>query len=141
MNIITLPTSNLFTEGRIDPDNPRRGLTRVKDFVSAGVNVALGTDNLDDTYLPFANMNLLLEAHVCACAAHLGNEDELRELTRMVTHNGAATLGLEGYGSALGDRADLVLLDTDDYGSIVTMQPEKTYVIKAGRVVSENGWR
>jgi cytosine deaminase len=141
MNIITLPTSNLFTEGRVDPDNPRRGLTRVKDFVSAGVNVALGTDNLDDTYLPFANMNLLLEAHVCACAAHLGNDDELRELTRMVTQYGAVTLGLEGYGSALGDRADLVLLDTGHYGSIVTAQPEKTHVIKAGRVVSENGGR
>ena len=141
MNIVSLPTSNLFTEGRIDPDNPRRGLTRVKDFLHAGVNVALGTDNLDDTYLPFANMNLLLEAHVCACAAHLGNEDELRELMRMVTYNGAATLALEGYGTAPGDRADLVLLDTDDYRSIVTTQPEKTHVIKAGKVVTENGGR
>jgi cytosine deaminase len=141
MNIITLPTSNLFTEGRTDPYNPRRGLTRVKDFVGSGVNVALGTDNLDDTYLPFANTNLLLEAHVCACAAHLGNEDELRELMRMVTYNGAATLALEDYGTALGDRADLVLLDTDDYRSILTTQPEKTYVIKAGRVVAENGGR
>lgn len=141
MNIITLPTSNLFTEGRTDPDNPRRGLTRVKDFMRASVNLALGTDNLDDTYLPFANMNLLLEAHVCACAAHLGNEDELRELTRMVTYNGAATLGLKHYGTGLGARADLVLLDTDDHGSIVTTQPEKTHVIKAGRVVAENGGR
>jgi cytosine deaminase len=139
MNVITLPTSNLFTEGRTDPDNPRRGLTRVKDFVSAGVRVALGTDNLDDTYLPFANMNLLLEAHVCACAAHLGNEEELRELLRMVTYNGAATLALEGYGTAIGDRADLVLLDTDDHRSIVTMQPEKRHVIKAGMVVAQLG--
>jgi cytosine deaminase len=100
--------------------------------------VALGTDNLDDTYLPFANMNLLLEAHVCACAAHLGNEDELRELLRMVTYNGAATLALEGYGTAVGDRADLVLVDSADYRSILTTQPEKTHVIKAGRVIAEN---
>ena len=139
MNIITLPTSNLFTEGRTDQVNPRRGLTRVKDFLAAGVNVALGTDNLDDTYLPFANMNLLLEAHVCACAAHLGNEDELRELLRMVTYNGAATLALEGYGTAVGDRADLVLVDSADYRSILTTQPEKTNVIKDGRVIAENG--
>ena len=139
MNIITLPTSNLFTEGRTDADNPRRGLTRVRDFLRAGVNVALGTDNLDDTYLPFANMNLLLEAHVCACAAHLGNKEELAQLMQMLTHNGARTLGLEGYGTAPGDRADLVLLDTDDYSAIVTTQPEKTHVIKNGRVVAENG--
>jgi cytosine deaminase len=141
MNIITLPTSNLFTEGRTDPDTPRRGLTRVKDFLRAGVNVAMGTDNLDDTYLPFANMNLLLEAHVCAVAAHLGNRDELEHLLRMVTYNGARTLALEGYGTAVGDRADLVVLDTSDHGSIMRSQPEKVYVIKAGRVVAENGGR
>ena len=47
----------------------------------------------------------------------------------------------DSYGTALGDRADLVLLDTNDYRSIVTTQPEKTYVIKAGRVVAENGGR
>ena len=103
--------------------------------------MSLGTDNLDDTYLPFANMNLLLEAHICACAAHLGNEDELRRLTQMVTYNGAQTMALEGYGTAIGDRADVVLLDTDDHRSIVTTQPEKTHVIKAGRVVARNGRR
>jgi cytosine deaminase len=139
MNIITLPTSNLFTEGRADDDNPRRGLTRVKEFLRAGVNLAVGTDNLDDTYLPFANMNLLLEAHVCACAAHLGSKDERRALLLSVTHNAARVLALEGYGTAVGCRADLVVLDTTDHGSIVMTQPEKTHVIKAGRVVAQNG--
>lgn len=136
MNVITLPTSNLFTEGREDRVTPRRGLTRVKDLLQAGVNVAMGTDNLDDTYLPFANANLLLESHVCACAAHLGNADELAQVLDMVTYNGARTLMLEGYGTAVGCRADLVLLDTTDHGSIVRTQPEKTYVIKAGSVVA-----
>jgi cytosine deaminase len=83
-------------------------------------------------------MNLLLEAHVCACAAHLGSEDELRKLMRIVTYSGATTLALDRYGTAQGDRADLVLLDTDDYRSIVTTQPGITHVIKAGTVVAEN---
>ncbi len=136
INVITLPTSNLFTEGRTDPDTPRRGLTRVKDLVRGGVNVAMGTDNLDDTYLPFANMNLLLEAHVGAVAAHLGNEDELAQVLRMITYNGARTLTLDGYGTAVGCRADLVVLDTADHSSIMKTQPEKAYVIKAGEVVA-----
>jgi cytosine deaminase len=139
MSIITLPTSNLFTEGRTDEDTPRRGLTRVKDFLRAGVNVAMGTDNLDDTYLPFASMDMLLEAHVCACAAHLGNEAEMGDLLRMVSHNGAHALMLEDYGTGVGCRADLVLLDTADHASIVATQPEKNFVIKGGRVVAENG--
>lgn len=141
LNIITLPTSNLFTEGRLDEDLPRRGLTRVRDFLTAGVNVALGTDNLDDTYLPFANMDLLLEAHVCACAAHLGNEQERSHLLDMITTNGAKTLVLDDYGVAVGAIADLVVLDTNDALGVVTGQPEKTHVIKRGRIVAENGAR
>jgi cytosine deaminase len=74
-------------------------------------------------------------------AAHLGNEDELRRLLEMVTVNGARTLGLEDYGTTVGSRADLVVLDTNDHGSVVTTQPEKTYVIKAGSVVAQNGTR
>jgi cytosine deaminase len=138
MNIITLPTSNLFTEGRTDVCNPRRGLTRVKDFLRAGVNVAFGTDNADDTYLPFANLDMLLEAHVCACAAHLGTVDERRALVLMATHNAAQALGLEGYGIGVGAQADLVVLDTTDFDAIVTTRPEKLYVLKSGRVVAAN---
>jgi cytosine deaminase len=139
MSILTQPTSNLFTEGRTDANLPRRGLTRVKDFLQAGVNMGMGTDNLDDTYLPFANMDLLLEAHVCAVAAHLGNQDERRALLGMVTHGGARALGLEGYGAKVGDRADLVVLDAFTYDDITTTQPAKAFVIKAGRVVAEGG--
>ena len=139
VNVITLPSSNLFTEGRTDKDTPRRGLTRVKSFLQAGVNVAMGTDNLDDTYLPFANMNPLLEAHVCACAAHLGNQNELPQLRGMITHSGAQTLAIERYGTAGGCRADVVVLETADHSSIVTTQPEQSHVIKAGRVVAVNG--
>ena len=138
MNVITLPTSNLFTEGRADPTNPRRGLTRLKDLWRAGVNVSFGTDNLDDTYLPFSNMDLLLEAYVCACAAHFGTVDERRALVRMATHNAAEILGIEYYGIDVGRCADLVVLDTTLFDDIVTAQPEKLYVIKSGRVVMTN---
>ncbi len=138
LNIVTLPTSNLFTEGRTDAKNPRRGLTRVKDFLRAGVNLAFGTDNLDDTYLPFSNIDPLLEAHVCAVAAHLGTVDERRALMRMATHNGARVLGIEDYGLAVGCRADLVVLDTADYDAIIGTRPEKLYVIKDGAVIVTN---
>jgi cytosine deaminase len=138
LNIVTLPTSNLFTEGRTDAKNPRRGLTRVKDFLRAGVNVAFGTDNLDDTYLPFSNIDPLLEAHVCAVAAHLGTVEERRALMRMATHNAARVLGIEDYGIAVGCRADLVVLDTTDYDAIIGTRPEKLHVIKDGAVVVTN---
>ena len=139
LNVITNPTSNLFTEGRTDGVNPRRGLTRVKDFLAAGVNVSMGTDNIDDTYLPYVHADLLLEAFLASAAAHLGTAAERRALLRMVTGSGARTLGIEAeYGLAPGRRADLVVLDACTVDEVITHQPEKRYVFKAGCLMTSN---
>lgn len=139
LNVITNPTSNLFTEGRTDPINPRRGLTRVKDFLAAGVNVSMGTDNIDDTYLPYVNADMLQEAFVASAAAHLGTLAERRALLRMCTVNGARTLGIDReYGLAPGARADLVVLDAISLDEVITRQPEKLSVFKGGRLMAAN---
>jgi cytosine deaminase len=139
LNVITNPTSNLFTEGRADVVNPRRGLTRVKDFLGAGVNVSLGTDNIDDTYLPYVHADPLQEAFLASAAAHLGTRGERRALLGMVTSNGARTLGIDAeYGLAQGKHADLVVLDAATVDEVITHQPEKLYVFKAGRLMASN---
>lgn len=139
LNVITNPTSNLFTEGRTDAVNPRRGLTRVKDFLAAGVNVSMGTDNIDDTYLPYVHADPLQEAFLASAAAHLGTAAERRALLRMVGTNGARTLGIEAdYGVTPGKRADLVVLDAFSVDEVVTHQPEKLYVFKEGRLMASN---
>ncbi len=139
LNVITNPTSNLFTEGRTDPVNPRRGLTRVKDFLAAGVNVSMGTDNIDDTYLPYVHADPIQEAFVASAAAHLGTTAERRTLLRMITSNGARTLGIEAeYGLAPGKRADLVVLEAMTVDEVVTHQPEKLYVFKEGHLIASS---
>lgn len=139
MNIITNPTSNLYTEGRKDAKRPRRGLTRVKDFMTAGVNVGLGTDNLDDVFMPHINADVLREAYVATCAAHLGTDVELTWLLNAITHGGARTLGIAGtYGIAKGKTADFVVLETTDPLEAITAQPIKRYVVKNGSLVVIN---
>ena len=119
--------------------NPRRGLTRVKDFLAAGVNVSMGTDNIDDTYLPYVHADPLQEAFLASAAAHLGTTAERRALLRMVTSNGARTLGVEAeYGVAPEKRADLVVLDACTVDEVITHQPEKLYVFKEGRLMASN---
>jgi cytosine deaminase len=136
MNITTLPTSNLYTEGRRDAKKPRRGLTRVKDFMNAGVNVAIGTDNIDDVFMPHISADMLREAFVASCAAHLGTESELRFLLDSITYGGAKTLGIiDEYGMAEGKIADFVVLDTDKPLEAITAQPIKRYVIKEGEIL------
>jgi cytosine deaminase len=139
LNVITNPTSNLFTEGRTDLANPRRGLTRVKDLLAAGVNVSMGTDNVDDTYLPYVHVDMVQEAFVASLAAHLGTRAERRLLVKMCTTNGAQTLGIiKDYGVGAGKRADLVVLDTSSVDEVITHRPERLYVFKEGRLMATN---
>jgi cytosine deaminase len=139
LNIVFNPISNLFTEGRTDPTNPRRGLTRVKDLWRAGVNVAFGTDNVDDTYLPYVNVDLIKEGLVASAAAHMGTAEERRELVRMMTHRAARVLGIDGgYGIGEGRRADLLVLAARSYDEVITTAPEKSAVFKGGRLVANN---
>lgn len=52
----------------------------------------------------------------------------------MVTTSPARAMGLEGYGVAVGNKADLVLLDTKVVEHAIIDIPERLYVIKNGRV-------
>ena len=48
MNFTSLPTENLYLQGHQDTYPKRRGLTRVKEFVENGINVAFGQDSIND---------------------------------------------------------------------------------------------
>ena len=66
INIITLPSCNMYLMGRKDRQPIRRGVTRVDEFLKAGVNVAYASDNIRDPFRPFGNGNLLEEGLFCA---------------------------------------------------------------------------
>ena len=55
----------------------------------------------------------------------------------MITTNPAKALGLEGYGIAVGNNADMVLLDTTSYGDAIIDLPIKSVVVKSGRITVE----
>lgn len=128
---------SLFMYGRSDPHPVRRGVTRVREFVKEGVNVAVGQDDIDDPYYPFGRGDMLELAFVMCHAAHLGSPDEIESAFDMVTCNPARGMRLQGYGVDVGDRADLVILDSTSVHEALRLQPSRLAVIKGGRVVAE----
>jgi len=132
---------SLFMYGRSDPHPVRRGVTRVKEFMKAGVNVAIGQDDIDDPYYPFGRGDMVELAFVMCHAAHLGARDEIESSFDMITSNPAKGMRLEGYGLEEGDNADLVLLDAADVHEALRLQPDKVAVIKRGKVVAETKTR
>ena len=128
---------SLFMYGRTDGHPVRRGVTRVKEFLEAGVNVAVAQDDIDDPYYPFGRGDMLELAFVMCHAAHLGSPPELESAFDMVTHNAARGMGLEHYGARVGDYADLVLLDAGGVRDALRLQPDRLAVVKRGMVVAE----
>jgi len=128
---------SLFMYGRTDGHPVRRGVTRVREFLEAGVNVAVAQDDIDDPYYPFGRGDMLELAFVMCHAAHLGSPRELESAFDMVTYSAAKGMRMEHYGVRVGDCADLVLLDAGSVRDALRLQPDRLAVIKRGRIVAE----
>lgn len=141
VNIITNPATNMMLQGRGDAHPKRRGITRVKELLAAGVNVAFGQDNLQDMFYPFGTDDPLELGFLLAHAAHMSQPDEIDAVFSMSHTNAARVLGAEDYGTAPGCIGDLVILDAQTpLEAIVKRSPERT-VIRRGNVVAETELR
>jgi len=129
---------DLYRLGREDRQHVRRGLTRVKELLAAGVNVTYASNNVRDALRPLGNMDLLEEALILAYGAHMDTVEELEKLLRMSTGNAARALHLPDYGLRPGCVADMVLLDAPSASAAIVGQAEKAYVFKNGQLRAAN---
>jgi cytosine/creatinine deaminase len=136
ISVISQP--DLYRLGREDSHHVRRGLTRVKQLLAAGVNVAYASNNVRDAFRPMGNFDLLEEGLVLAYGAHMDSVEELETLLKMATYNAARLMRLGGYGLQAGCQADFVVLDATSPSAAIVGQAEKLYVFKAGRLVAHN---
>lgn len=135
LHIITLPSCNLYLMGRDDAYPQRRGLTRVKDFLEMGVNIAYASDNIRDPFRPFGNADLLEEALLTAQVLQMGTVAEMDTIMAMGTYHGAKALQLSNYGLGVGDWANLVVLDAKSCYEAIVGQVDKLYVVRKGQVI------
>ncbi len=114
-----------------------RGLTRVRELLSAGVPVACGQDDIDNWFYPFGRNDLLEVAQFMAHNGRFAWHGEVDRVLPMVTSTPARLLGLGDYGLHVGAAANLVVLDTPDWHGAIQFQAEKRWVILRGRLVAE----
>ncbi len=138
IHMITNPVTNLMLQGRNDKQPIRRGITRVKELLEAGVNVSFGQDCIKDTFYPFGSADMLQVALVTAHAAQLSLPQEIEKVYDMITHDAAKILDLKDYGLEEGKVADLVVLDCKTVKDAIRLQPARRYVIKKGKVIAKN---
>ncbi len=139
VTVVPLPATDLFLNGR-GPVPPRfRGLSRVKDLIAGGANVAISSNNIRNAFTPSGNGNLLEIGLLLACTAHMSTVPDRALIPRLFTYNAAEALGIEDqYGIAEGRPADFAVFDTENFADLIIDQPEKRYVVKSGRIVVDN---
>ncbi|MFK4567763.1 amidohydrolase family protein [Enterococcus sp. UD-01] len=134
INVMPLPATDLHLGARNDKYNVRRAVTPIRKLRDAGVNVSLGTNNIRNGFTPYGNGDLIQIAMLTVPVGHLGGADDLPTVLPMITENPAKALGLKDYGLAVGKKADLVLLDTKAVATALIDFPERSYVIKNGKI-------
>ncbi len=138
MNVIANPLINITLQGRHDSYPKRRGMTRVKELMEAGINVALGHDALMDPWYSFGSQDMLEVAHMALHIAQMTGVEEIQKIFGAITANGASILGLEGYGLEVGCHADMVVLQASDIHEAIRLRATRLFVIRRGAVIAQS---
>jgi cytosine deaminase len=112
-------------------------MTRVKELMEAGINVAFGQDALMDPWYSFGSQDMLEVAHMGLHVAQMTGVDQMRRIFETITVNAASVLGLEGYGLEAGCHADMVILQAKDIPEALRLKPARLFVIRRGNVIAE----
>ncbi|WP_035157881.1 amidohydrolase family protein [Cohnella thermotolerans] len=143
LSIVACPLINSVMQGRYEAYPKGRGITRIKEFHRAGVNVALAHDDIRTPFYPLGTGNPLDAAHMAAHLAHMCGRSELAALIGMITEGGAEAMQLgEAYGYRNGEfragtPASFLLFDAEDARDLIGRRPAPRYVFRRGRVVAE----
>jgi cytosine deaminase len=137
VHAVANPLINITLQGRHDTYPKRRGMTRVKELMQAGVNVAFGHDCVMDPWYPLGSHDMLEVAHMGLHVAQMTGTEEMRRLFEAVTVNGANVMELESYGLEPGCFADLVVLQAGDPVEALRLKPARRYVVRRGEVIAE----
>jgi cytosine deaminase len=107
----SLPATDLFMQGRDQTDNVRRGVVDVNVLVEHGVNCSISSNNILNPFTPLGDGSLIRMANLQANVCQIGHARRLRDLFAMCTERSARLMNLKDYGIAIGNPADIVVID------------------------------
>ncbi|EEN8991637.1 cytosine deaminase [Salmonella enterica subsp. enterica] len=137
INFVANPLVNIHLQGRFDTYPKRRGVTRVKEMLEAGINVCFGHDDVFDPWYPLGTANMLQVLHMGLHVCQLMGYGQINDGLNLITIHSAKTLHLQDYGLSVGNAANLVILPAENGFDAVRRQTPARYSIRHGRVIAE----
>jgi cytosine deaminase len=137
MNVVANPFDNIVLQGRFDTYPRRRGITRVKELLASGVNVALGHDSIMDPWFPLGRGDMLAAAQLALFLCHMTGYEEIQDVLDLVTCNAARVLRIQDrYGIEEGKPADFLVLDAPSVFEALRLLPVRLHVFKRGHEIA-----
>jgi cytosine deaminase len=120
--VTVLPATDLFLMGR-DQDHS----------VRHGVRCSLSTNNVLNPATPYGDCSLMRIANLYANILHVDRPAKLRECFEMLTERSADLLNFRDYGFAVGNPADVVILNAQTPEQAVAEIAQPLAAFKNGR--------
>jgi len=138
INFVSNPLVNTHLQGRMDTYPKRRGITRVKELMEAGINVSFGNDDIFDPWYPMGTGSMrdavFLGLHVCQLMGY----DDIMNSYKLVTTNAAKTLHLgDRYGIEENRPANFIVLDAKNYYDALNHNAVVLSSYKNGKKIAE----
>jgi cytosine deaminase len=131
--VTVLPATDLFLMGRNHDHDIPRGVTAAHRLLDYGVVCSIASNNILNPFTPFGDCSLIRMANFYANVAQIGRPAELASCLDMVTTLPAKLMNLQDYGIAVGNPADLVVLDCMDRAGAVAEIVRPLFGMKNGR--------
>ena len=139
LHMVTNPLDNAVLQGRFDTGPVRRGHTRVKELMGAGVNVCIGHDSVMDPWYPLGYGDPMQAAYVLAHLGHMSGDTELHQLLEMVTVNPArGAAGRRTTACASADPLTWWCSTLRPTSTRCACSAPRTLVLRGGRVVARS---
>ena len=110
---------------------------RVRELIAANVNVSLGQDDISDAYYAFGRNNMLEVAFLGAHLLWMMSEPDMELLYDAITVNPATAIGLDGHALAVGNTANLVVLEGQSLSDALRFHAAPRAVLSHGRLVDQ----
>jgi cytosine/creatinine deaminase len=142
INFVANPLVNIHLQGRFDTYPKRRGITRVKELLEAGMNVSFGHDDIFDPWYPLGTGNMLQVLHMGIHVSQLMGYEEIVRSFDLITDNSAKTLHIEdSYGIEAGKPASFIVLDAENEYEAIRKQAAVLYSIRNGKIIAQTSPR
>ncbi|MGB3254727.1 cytosine deaminase [Buttiauxella gaviniae] len=136
INFVANPLVNIHLQGRFDDYPKRRGITRVKELLEAGINVCFGHDDVFDPWYPLGTANMLQVLHMGLHVCQMMGYQQIDEGLKLITDNSARTFGVQEYGITGGNAANLIILPAENGFDAVRRQVPVRWSVREGKVIA-----